>query len=76
MITINNTKAIEVAKDKIRVVRNEQLAKQDVEFQKALETGSDTAPIVAEKQRLRDLPAQADGKTVEELKTLLNEIGA
>ena len=75
-IVINNTKAIEVAKNKIRTVRDEQLKKQDIEFQKALETGSDTAPIVAEKQRLRDLPTQADGKTVEELKTLLETIGA
>lgn len=76
MININQEKAIEVAKNKIRTVRDEQLKKQDIEFQKALELGSDTAPIVAEKQRLRDLPAQAEGKTVEELKTLLETIGA
>ena len=75
MITINNTKAIEVAKNKIRTVRDEQLKKQDIEFQKALELGSDTAPIVAEKQRLRDLPTVAEGKTVEELKVILTDLG-
>lgn len=75
MITINNTKAIEVAKNKIRAVRDEQLKKQDIEFQKALELGSDTAPIVAEKQRLRDLPTVAEGKTVDELKVILTDLG-
>lgn len=75
MITINNTKAIEVAKNKIRTVRDEQLKKQDIEFQKALELGADTAPIVAEKQRLRDLPTVAEGKTVDELKVILTDLG-
>ena len=66
---------IERAKDKIRVVRNEELLKQDIEFQKALETGSDTTAIVAEKQRLRDLPTLAEGKTVDELKVILTDLG-
>lgn len=76
MITINQTKAIEVAKDKIRAVRNPLLAQQDIAFQKALETGADTTAIVAEKQRLRDLTTTCEGKTVDELKVILTDLGA
>jgi hypothetical protein len=40
-------------------------------FQRALETGADTAAIVAEKQRLRDITGLADtATTLEELKAL------
>jgi hypothetical protein len=43
----------------------------DVQFQRALETGADTTDIVAQKQLLRDLPAQADTcTTLAELKNL------
>ena len=43
---------------------------QDVAFQRALEDGSDTADIVAEKQRLRDITNQVDSMTtIDELKT-------
>lgn len=76
MITINNTKAIEITKDKIRAYREPKLQALDVEFTRALEQGQDTSSIVAEKQRLRDLPEQADGKSVEELKSLLDDLGA
>jgi hypothetical protein len=47
------------------------LLAQDVAFQRALETGSDTAPIVAEKQRLRDVTTLVDTvTTLDELKEL------
>jgi hypothetical protein len=47
------------------------LAAQDVAFQRALEEGKDTAAIVAEKQRLRDITSLVDGcKTTEELRGL------
>ena len=75
MIVINNEKAIEIAKEKIRVIREPIFKKLDLDFQRALETGSDTTLIVQEKQRLRDLTDTANGKTVEELLVILNELG-
>ena len=39
--------------------RTEKLAELDIEFQKALETSSDTAAIVSKKQALRDAPADS-----------------
>jgi hypothetical protein len=47
------------------------LQAQDVAFQRALEEGSDTSAIVAEKQRLRDITNLADqATTLDELKEL------
>lgn len=74
-IIIDNNKAIEIAKDKIRVIREPMFKKLDLDFQRALETGSDTTLIVQEKQRLRDLTDIANGKTVEELLMILEEFG-
>ena len=75
MIVINNEKAIEIAKDKIRVIRAPKFKQLDLDFQRALETGSDTTLIVQEKQRLRDLTELANDKTVEELLVILEELG-
>ena len=74
MIKINNEKAIEIAKDKIRVIREPKFKQLDLDFQRALETGSDTTLIVQEKQRLRDLTDLANDKTVEELLVILKEL--
>jgi len=49
--------AKEIHKTNIRNARIDKLAEQDIEFQKALETGSSTTDIVAKKQALRDAPA-------------------
>ena len=76
MIVINNEKAIEVAKNKIRAIREPMFKKLDLDFQIALETGSDTTSIVQEKQKLRDLTDTVNDKTVEELLVILNELGA
>ena len=76
MIVINNDKAREITKDKIRADRDPKLQALDVEFQKALETGADTSAIVAQKQALRDATKQADGKTPEELKVIVDSLGA
>jgi hypothetical protein len=71
MITINLDKAKAITKDKLRAERTPLLQAQDVAFQRALETGEDTAAIVAEKQRLRDITKVVDtATTVEELKTI------
>ena len=74
MIVINNEKAIEIAKDKIRAIREPKFKQLDLDFQRALETGSDTTLIVQEKQRLRDLTDLANDKTVEELLVILEEL--
>lgn len=76
MIVINNEKAIEIAKEKIRVIREPKFKQLDLDFQRALETGSDTTLIVQEKQRLRDLTDLANDKTVEELLVILEELGS
>lgn len=71
MINVNMDKARDIHRDKVRQARNPKLAAKDVEFQRALETGADTATIVSEKQALRDAPAAAAidaATTPEELK--------
>jgi hypothetical protein len=71
MINVNMTKARDIHREKVRQARNPKLAAKDVEFQRALETGADTATIVSEKQALRDAPAAAAidaATTPEELK--------
>ena len=71
MIVINIDKAKEITKVRLRMEREPLLQAQDVVFQRALESGADTAGIVAEKQRLRDITKLADAaKTLDELKEL------
>ena len=76
MIVINQDKAIEIAKEKIRAIREPMFKKLDLDFQRALEQNSDTSAIVQEKQKLRDLTNSVNGKTVEELLLILEELGA
>jgi hypothetical protein len=71
MITINLDKAKAITKDRLRAERAPLLQALDVQFQRALESSGDTAVIVAEKQRLRDITQLADAATTpEELKAL------
>lgn len=71
MITIDLEKAKAITKDRLRAEREPLLAVQDVLFQRALESGSDTTAIVAEKQRLRDITSLVDNcSTVDQLKSL------
>lgn len=78
MLKINPDKAIEVAKKYIRAWREPEFAKNDVRIQNALADGDEQARIeaVAYRDYLRDLPQQCEGKTVEELKAILSELGA
>ena len=70
-ITVNLNKAKDITKDKLRAERAPLLQALDVQFQRALETGADTAEIVAEKQRLRDITTLADAATTtDELKAI------
>jgi hypothetical protein len=69
MIVINIDKAKVITKERLRAERTPLLQEQDVAFQRALEIGADTAAIVAEKQRLRDITTLADqATTLDELK--------
>jgi hypothetical protein len=71
MITVNFDKAKIVTADRLRQERLPKLQDLDVQYQRALETGANTAVIVAQKQVLRDLPAQVETCiTLTELKNL------
>tara|TARA_R100001509_G_scaffold45549_1_gene24690 strand:+ start:178 stop:441 length:264 start_codon:yes stop_codon:yes gene_type:complete len=59
IIKTDMAKAKEIHKTNIRAARAPKLAELDVEFQKALETSSDTTAIVAKKKALRDAPADS-----------------
>jgi hypothetical protein len=70
-VTVNLDKAKEITKNRLRAERAPLLAAQDVAFQRALEDGADTAGIVAEKNRLRDITNLADTcTTTAELRAL------
>jgi hypothetical protein len=70
-VTVNIDKAKAITKTRLRAEREPLLAAQDVLFQRALETGSDTSAIIAEKQRLRDITKLADScTTTDELRVL------
>jgi hypothetical protein len=71
MITINQDKATDITKDAIRAYRKPLLEALDVDYTRATEVGGDTSAIVASKQTLRDMPATADGKNVDELKAIV-----
>ena len=64
-IVTNITKAKAIVKTKLRADRKPLLEAQDVLFQRALETSADTADIVTEKQRLRDITNEVDTMTTE-----------
>lgn len=71
MIVINLDKAKEITKERLRLERTPLLQAQDVAFQRALEDGTNTAAIIAEKQRLRDITLLADSATsTDELKQI------
>jgi hypothetical protein len=62
-VSVNLSKAKEITKKRLRTEREPLLQAQDVLFQKALETSTDTTAIVTEKQRLRDITNQVDSAT-------------
>ena len=61
-INVNMDKARVIHMDKIRVVRNAELVKEDVTFMRAVEDGDTDAQatIKTKKQTLRDIPATFD----------------
>tara|TARA_R110000822_G_scaffold190198_1_gene328999 strand:- start:555 stop:911 length:357 start_codon:yes stop_codon:yes gene_type:complete len=59
IISVDMAAAKDIWRDKIREARTEPLEALDTAFMKALETGADTTQITADKQALRDAPADA-----------------
>lgn len=74
MIVINQDKAIEITKNKIRAWRDTEFAKNDVALQNALVDGTDTTDLITRRDYLRDLPNSCDGKSLDELKEVLKTI--
>lgn len=74
MILINETKAIEITKEKIRAWRNKQFKDNDLAIQNALLEGLDTTSLIERRNYLRDLPSKCDGKTVDQLKMILQNL--
>lgn len=71
MVVVDFARAKETTKHRLRAERAPLLQALDVAFQRALETGSDTTPIVAEKNRLRAITLLVDGcKNLTELAAL------
>ena len=62
-VSVNLDKAKAMTKTRLRAEREPLLQAQDVLFQRALESSSDTSAIVAEKQRLRDVTKLVDAET-------------
>ncbi len=60
-VKLDMPKAVELAKEKVREVRNPKLAKLDADYMKADEAGDSAgkAAVVAKKNQLRDAPADA-----------------
>ena len=76
MIVINNEKAIELAKNKIRVWRESEFKKNDLAIQTALVDAGDTTALIERRDYLRDLTNQCNSKTVDELLQLIKTLGA
>ena len=71
VVSVNLDGAKAITRNRLRAERAPLLAAQDVLFQRALESGTDTSAIVAEKNRLRGLTALADACTsLDELRGL------
>ena len=68
-ITIDFGKAVSITQDRLRAERKPLMDAQDILFQRALESGTDTSAIILEKQRLRDI-TKITATTLNELKEL------
>lgn len=75
MIVINNEKAIELAKNKIRVWRDNEFKKNDLAIQNALVEKLETTLLIQRRDYLRDLPSQCDNKSIDELLLFIRDIG-
>ena len=74
-VSINMDKAKVITKDRLRVERKPLLEAQDVAFQRALESDSETTAIVTEKQRLRDITSAVDAMTTTDQLKAVSALG-
>ena len=79
MITINLTKAKDIAKDNLRAERAPVLASLDVTFMRAVESGNTTlqTAIAEQKQELRDITSHTSitgASDVDSLKTAMTTL--
>jgi hypothetical protein len=79
MITINLTKAKNIAKDNLRAERAPVLASLDVAFMRAVESGNTSlqTAIAEQKQELRDITSHTSitgASNVDSLKTAMNTL--
>ena len=79
MITIDITKAKDIAKDKLRAERAPVLASLDVSYVRALESGNTElqTAIAEQKQALRDITAHetiVNASDADSLKTAMNTL--
>ena len=74
-LNIDITKAKVITKDRLRVERKPLLEAQDVAFQRALESDSETTAIVTEKQRLRDITNAIDAMTTTDQLKAVSALG-
>ena len=77
IVTIDMGVARNIHRDRIRTARTAALASLDVAFMRAQEQGADTSAIVAQKQELRDAPADPAidaATTPAELKAVWNPL--
>ena len=79
MITIDITKAKDIAKDKLRTERAPVLASLDVSFMRAVESGNTElqTAIAEQKQALRDITAHetiTNASDADSLKTAMNTL--
>jgi hypothetical protein len=79
MITINLTKAKDIAKDNLRTERAPVLASLDVDFMRAVESGNTSlqTAIAEQKQELRDITSHTSiigASDVDSLKTSMNTL--
>lgn len=76
-ITVNLTKAKDIAKSKLRIEREPVLAALDIQFMRAVESGNTAqqAAIAEQKQELRDITAHSSitgAEDIDSLKTAMN----
>lgn len=70
-LTYDMPKCVEITQERLRREREPLLQAQDTEYMRALEEGKPTGPIVAEKNRLRDITKlPKPNMTTDELKAL------
>jgi hypothetical protein len=79
MITIDITKAKDIAKDKLRAERTPILASLDVQFMRAVESGNTElqTAIAEQKQILRDITTHetiVNASSADELKESMNSL--